>query len=95
MSSFPVEVETDALATSIAGCLSQNGRLVAFFSRSLTDREQLQPSVEREAAAIVESVRKWRNFLVGWKFKIVTDQQAVSFMFNLNHTSKIKNDKIL
>ena len=34
-------------------------------------------------------------FLVGRSFKIITDQQAVSFMFDTRHSSKVKNDKIL
>ena len=92
----PICIETDASATSIAGCLSQNGRPVAFFSKTLCESGRtLRPAVEREAVAIIECVRKWRNFLVGRRFTILTDQQAVSFMFNAKHTSKIKNDKIL
>lgn len=45
---------------------------------------------------MIEAVRsKWRLFVIGRKFTIVTDQQAVSFMVNPCHSSNIKNDKIL
>ena len=92
---LPLQIETDASSVSIAATLSQQGRPVAFFSRTLTKPEKLQPAVEREATAIIEAVRKWRLFVIGRKFTILTDQQAVSFMFNPCHSSKIKNDKIL
>lgn len=51
--------------------------------------------MEREAATIIEAIRKWRLLLIGREFKILTDQQAVSYMFHSHHSSKIKNDKIL
>ena len=35
-SSLPFEIETDALEHAIAAPLTQNGRPVAFFSRTLT-----------------------------------------------------------
>ena len=92
--SKPFEVETDASNNAIAGILNQEGRPVAFFSRSLSKSELNHPSVEKEACAIIESVRHWRHLLTGRHFKLITDQQSVAFMFNKKSRNKIKNDKI-
>lgn len=91
----PFRIETDASSTALAATLSQGGRPVAFFSRTLKSTERSQSAIEREAAAVIEAVRKWHHLIIGRKFTIVTDQQAVSFIFNINHRSKIKNDKLL
>ena len=87
-------VETDASDFCIAATLNQQGRPVAFFSRTLNQHELNHHAVEKEAAAIVESIREWRHFLIGRKFKLITDQKSISFMFNNQRKSKIKNVKI-
>ena len=87
-------VETDASDFCIAATLSQQGRPVALFSRTLKPNEIKHHSVEKEAAAIVESIREWRHFLIGRKFQLITDQKSISFMFNNQRKSKIKNVKI-
>ena len=91
----PFVLETDASDRAIAGTLLQSGRPVAFYSRSLTQSESGHHIVEKEAYAIVECVRKWRHFLAGRHFEILTDQRAVSFMFNTSLKGKVKNDKIM
>ena len=91
---IPLEIETDASEHAIAASLTQNGRPVAFFSRTLTSSEQKHSSIEKEAYAIVESIRKWRHLLLGRHFKLITDQKSVSFMFDSKIKSKIKNEKI-
>ena len=92
---LPFVVETDASDKAIAGTLLQCGRPVAFFSRSLNHSEARHHIVEKEAYAIIECVRKWRHFLAGRHFTVITDQRAVTFMFNTGLKGKIKNEKIL
>ena len=93
--SLPFTVETDASESAIAATLMQDGRPVAFFSRSLSPTEKNHHAVEKEAYAIIESIRKWRQFLIARKFTIITDHRSVRFMFSQVHKSKIKNEKIL
>ena len=50
---------------------------------------------EKEAAAIIESIRKWRHYLTERHFVLITDQQSVSYMFSKDCGSKIENEKIM
>ena len=54
-----------------------------------------QSAVEKEAAAIVDAVRKWYHLLANNHFTLVTDQKSVSYMFNKNHPNPIKNNKLM
>jgi len=89
-------VETDASDAALSAPLNQRGRPVASFSRTVTNVERNQSSVEQEAAAIVEAIRKWNHFLLGLKFTLITDQQSVRYMYDTGcKRGKIKNAKIL
>ena len=87
--------ETDASNVAVSATLNQNGKPVAFYSRSLSKSEQTQSSVEKEATAIVEAIRKWNHLLTGRRFRLITDQRPISFMYNSKNHEKIKNAKIL
>ena len=78
---------------TIAATLNQNGKPVAFHARTLSTSEQRHSAVEKGAYAVVEALRKWKHLLLGKT--LITDQRSVSFMLDMRHTSKIKNDKIL
>ena len=91
----PFVVETDASDNSVSAVLIQGGRPVAFHSRSLQCSELNYAPVEKEALAIVDSIEKWRHFLIGRHFNAKTDQRSVRFMYDIQNHGKIKNDKIL
>ena len=90
----PFVLETDASNVAISAVLTQNGCPVGFHSRTLHGSELGHSSVEKEAKAIVDAVKKWDYLLVGKHFTIITDQQPVSYMFSTDHKNQIKNAKI-
>jgi hypothetical protein len=77
------EVHTDASMLGLAGILLQyqtsDTRLhpVAYFSRQTTNGEQKFHSYELETLAVVESLKKFRSYLLGIQFTAVTDCNAL------------------
>jgi hypothetical protein len=88
-------LESDASDFAVSASLNQGGKPVAFFSRTLKTHERRHAPVEKEACAIIEACRKWRHYLTGRRFLLITDQQAVSYMYDSSKHGKIKNDKIM
>ena len=92
---IPFTSECAASKHTIAATLNQGGQPVAFHSRTLTPTELRYPMVEKEAAAIIDAVRKWSHYLHWQKFVLITEQRAVAYyMFNPQRTGKIKNMKL-
>lgn len=75
------EVHTDASQDGIAGILLQKNegklRPVAFYSRHSNKAESRYHSFELETLAVVETLQKFRVYLLGIKFKVVTDCNAL------------------
>ena len=64
---------------------------MAFFSRTLNKSQKMYPTVEKEAMSIVEAIRHWSHFLRRKKFRLITDQRALAYMFD--NFKKSKNQK--
>ena len=92
---IPFTVENDASDFAISATLNQDGRPVAFHSRTLQSNEQYHSPVEKEAQTIVKSIHHWKHFLLGRHFKLITDQHPVAYMYDYKASSKIKNHKIM
>lgn len=79
------EVHTDASSKGIAGILLQwqENQLhpISYYSRTTTREESLYHSYELETLAVVDSIKRFRIYLVGTHFKVVTDCSAVRSTF--------------
>ncbi len=82
---LPIILATDASETGISGILLHkiNGKEmpVAYWSRSLSQTEKNYAVLHREALAIVESVKKYYQYLYGRHFIIKTDHRALTTIF--------------
>ena len=80
-------MHTDASATGIgyALCQIQGGlnRAIAYGGRHLNAAERNYSTTEREALAIVEAVKKFRNYLYDRKFTICTDDHALRWLMSI------------
>ena len=79
---IPVTLTTDASSVAIAGVLShiypnKIEKPIAFVSRALTQSEKNYSTIHREALAIVFSVTKLRQYLMGRHFTLLTDHKPL------------------
>ena len=78
------QVETDACDYGCGGVLTQqhegNWHPVAYFSKSLTVREQKYATAEKELYAVVLSCEHFRQFLYGTSFKVLCDHKPLQYL---------------
>ena len=59
--------------------ISQHGKPVAFFSRRLNSAQKNYTTTEKELLAIVETLKEFRNILLGQQLKIYTDHKNLTY----------------
>ena len=90
---LPFILTTDASDFALGAVLSQvqDGveRPIAFGSRSLEDHETRYATNEKEALAIIWAVNKYKPYLYGNKFTLVTDHKPLTFIKSSDKNAKI------
>lgn len=90
----PIEVHTDASAIGVGGMLIQlhegKSHLVYAVSKHCTSAEALYHSSRLELLAIIWTLSRLRQFLLGATFTVVTDCQCLTYL----HKAKVGNGQL-
>ena len=72
-------IHTDASHTQLGAVISQNKKPIAFYSRKLSDSQTRYTTTERELLAIVETLKEFRNILLGQHIRVFTDHLNLTY----------------
>ena len=81
----PFIVSCDACKTRIGGVLAQldeegTERPVAFYSKKLNRAQQNYSITELECLAAIKSIEKFRAYIEGYAFKVITDHATLKWL---------------
>lgn len=83
----PFQIECDASDLGIGGVLtqSQNGerRVIAYMSSKLTATQRKYQVTERECLAVISAMEKFRPYIEGVHFTVLTDHASLQWLRNL------------
>ena len=85
----PFDIHTDASNVQLGAVISQGGKPIAFYSRKLNDAQTRYTTTERELLAIVETLKEYRNILLGHEIIVYTDHKNLTYQnFNTDRVMR-------
>ena len=76
----PVTIQADASQGGLGACLVQEGKPIAFASKSLTDTETRYANMERELLAIVFACQRFNTYMLGRQFTVESDHKPLEMI---------------
>ena len=87
----PLNVYTDASGIGLGAILNQvqDGveKTIEYISCTLNKHQMNYSTIEQECLAILWAVKKWRHFLLGTEFKIITDHCNLCWLLRIKDPS--------
>eukprot|EP00253_Pinus_taeda_P032598 PITA_32598 len=76
----PFEIQTDANDYAMGAVLTQHGKTICYHSEIFNPAVVNYPTYDKELYALVQSVKKWKHYLMGKEIVIHTDHQPLQYL---------------
>lgn len=80
-------IQTDASETGIGAVLTQgtgsDEHVIAYMSGKLSTAQRKYSATERECLAVIEGINKFRSYVEGTHFRVITDHSSLLWLKNL------------
>jgi uncharacterized protein (DUF2249 family) len=83
--SKPFQLVTDASKKGLGAVLQQDGKPIAYASRTCTVAEQNYQATEQEALAVIWAVRHFKHYIYGREIEILTDHKPLHDLKSNRH----------
>lgn len=84
---LPFIIQTDASDVGLGAVLTQmiegQEMVISYLSRSLTNNEKKFSTTEKECLAVLYAIEKWRPYIEGTRFTVVTDHYCLKWLNNI------------
>ena len=87
------EVIIDASPVGLGGLLVQDGKVISYASRALSDVEHRYSQTEREMLGVVWAAEHFQLYLYGSEFTIATDHKPLLGIFNSHKPTSGRIDR--
>ena len=81
---------TYARKEGLGGVLMQNDCVTYYESRNLKERKQNYPTADLDLAAIICTLKMWRNYLMGKTFLLKTDNMSLKYLIEQENLNSMK-----